>query len=127
HHLLAPQELARLRAPAVLARIEAQDAAHHQHGHREIGVPAERQLVEEIVHRPASLPTGRLDALTFATNPVGPPISCEAAALNVTGASSHSSSRRVGSSSGSRSWISLSASLSSLPPPSATSAWNIPA
>src|SRR5690606_5210225 len=126
-HLLAPQELAGLGTPAVLARVEAQDAADDQHRHREIGVPAEGQLVEKIVHRPASLLAGRFDALIFAVNPVGPPISCAAAALNVTGASSHSSSRRAGSSSGSRSWISWSASLSSLPPARATSAWKIPA
>src|SRR5690606_26940136 len=116
-------DLAGLRPPAILARIEAQDAADDQHRHCKIGIPAERQLVDEIVHCPISLPTGRLDALILATAPVGPPISCAAAALNVTGASSHSSSMRAGSSSGSRSWISCSASVSNLPPDSATRAW----
>src|SRR3546814_4117909 len=55
HHLLAPQELARLRAPALLSGVETQDAADDQHRDGEIGIPAENQLVQEIVHRPASL------------------------------------------------------------------------
>src|SRR3546814_8441915 len=51
HHLLAPQELARLRAPAILSGVETQDAADDQHRDGEIGIPAESQLVQEIVHR----------------------------------------------------------------------------
>src|SRR3546814_9705153 len=67
HHLLAPQELARLRAPAILSGVETQDAADDQHRDGEIGIPAENQLVQEIVHRPASLIASRWAALIFVT------------------------------------------------------------
>src|SRR3546814_2494524 len=84
HYLLGPQELARLRAPAILSGVETQDAADDQHRDGEIGIPAENQLVQEIVHRPASLIASRWAALIFVTAPLGPPMSCAAAALNVT-------------------------------------------
>src|SRR5690606_20498329 len=105
HHLLAPEELARLRAPAVLAGIETQDAADDQHGDGKVRIPAERQFIDEIGHpiSPYLLlpgPTARFAARIFATTPVGPPISCALPAMKVTGASSHSSSMREGSSSG---------------------------
>src|SRR3546814_5161848 len=77
HHLLAPQELARLRAPAILSGVETQDAADDQHRDGEIGIPAENQLVQEIVHRPASLIASRWAALIFVTAPLGPPMRSE--------------------------------------------------
>src|SRR3546814_12833347 len=63
HHLAPPKELARLRAPAVLIGVEPEDAAHDQHGDGQIGVPAECELVDEVVHRAPSWSMGRLDAL----------------------------------------------------------------
>src|SRR3546814_2641525 len=46
--------------------------------------------------RSASLIASRWAALILVTAPLGPPMSCAAAALKVTGASSHSSSIRAG-------------------------------
>src|SRR5690606_15721303 len=126
HHLPAAQELARLRAPAILARVEAQDAADDEDGDGEIGIPAERELIDEFVHCPASFATERLNARILATAPVGPPISCAAPAPNVTGASSHSSSI-AGSTGGVLSSTSATSSARGRAPLSATRPWKIAA
>src|SRR5690625_2656326 len=96
HHLAAPQELRRLGAPGVLSLVEAQDAADDQHRDRQVGIPAEEQIVDELVHLSlpqllVACPTARRAAPIFATTPVGPPPGCSGA-LKSTGASSHSSS-----------------------------------
>lgn len=75
HHLPASQELARLRSPAELVRVEAQDSAHDKDGHGEIGIPSKGEVVDEVMHHACSLPTGRLEALILAVTPVGSPIS----------------------------------------------------
>src|SRR5690606_6652542 len=127
HHLPAPQELAGLRTPAVLAGVETQDAAHHQHGHGQVGIPAECELIDEVAHGLGSLLDVRRTTLIGTATPAAAPMPPVAATLNVTGASSHSSSTRAGSSSGSRACSSRSASASYLPSASATSAWKMPA
>src|SRR5690606_37038167 len=58
--LLAPEKLARLAAPGVLAAIEAGPAAQEEDGHADVGVDAEQEAFE-VIH--GSTPRGSSGAV----------------------------------------------------------------
>src|SRR5947209_3665487 len=50
HQFPPPQQLARTRFPGVLLALEPQQAAEQENGQRQIGIPAERRVVEKRAH-----------------------------------------------------------------------------